>query len=204
VTVLFQHTAQGFVSILVKRKTSLETIYAGTGFGEQSPTCAQRCRILARLAAKDVLVGDQQVAGAIEDQAADPFEAVGPRDDLSLTGAGAGVELLHTVVAAVEDAGVVADVERVAGRRRDGPLLQALHGETRAGGLAGDPRSGRFMGKVSELRGEAHGCLLLGSGLPYNGKTIAVGAQTERRGGAGPGRDLLGGETFPAAVLLER
>jgi hypothetical protein len=29
----------------------------------------------------------------------------------------------------------------------------------------------------------------------------AVGAQTERRGVAGPGRDLLGGETSPAIVL---
>jgi hypothetical protein len=30
----------------------------------------------------------------------------------------------------------------------------------------------------------------------------AAGAQTERRGEAGPGRVLLGGETSPAAYLL--
>src|SRR5207253_1630672 len=35
--------------------------------------------------------------------------------------------------------------------------------------------------------------LLLRTGLRYNGWAIAPGAQTERRGEAGPGRDLLGG-----------
>src|SRR6516164_8878996 len=39
-------------------------------------------------------------------------------------------------------------------------------------------------------------------GLRYNDKTSAIGAQTERRGMAGPGRDLLGGETSPAALLV--
>jgi len=36
-------------------------------------------------------------------------------------------------------------------------------------------------------------------GLRYNEKAIYPGAQTERRGLAGPVRDLLGGETSPAA-----
>jgi hypothetical protein len=35
--------------------------------------------------------------------------------------------------------------------------------------------------------------LLSGAGLQYNEKTIAAGAQTERRGLAWPVRDLLGG-----------
>jgi hypothetical protein len=35
--------------------------------------------------------------------------------------------------------------------------------------------------------------LLSGTGLRYNEKAIATGAQTERRGLAGPVRDLLGG-----------
>jgi hypothetical protein len=37
-------------------------------------------------------------------------------------------------------------------------------------------------------------------GPQYNEQAIAVGAQTERRGLAGPVRDLLGGETSPAAL----
>jgi hypothetical protein len=36
-------------------------------------------------------------------------------------------------------------------------------------------------------------------GLQYSEKTNVLGAQTERRGLAGPVRDLLGGETSPAA-----
>jgi hypothetical protein len=43
--------------------------------------------------------------------------------------------------------------------------------------------------------------LLSRTGLRYNENAIAVGAQTERRGLAGPVRDLLGGETAPAALL---
>jgi hypothetical protein len=43
--------------------------------------------------------------------------------------------------------------------------------------------------------------LLSGPGLPYNANTIAPGAQTERRGLAGPVRDLPGGETSPAAFV---
>jgi len=43
--------------------------------------------------------------------------------------------------------------------------------------------------------------LLSETGLRYNEKAIASGTQTERRGLAGPGRDLLGGETSPAASL---
>jgi hypothetical protein len=38
-------------------------------------------------------------------------------------------------------------------------------------------------------------------GLRYNDNATTTGAQTERRGGAGPGRDLLGGETSPAAFF---
>ena len=41
-------------------------------------------------------------------------------------------------------------------------------------------------------------------GLRYNEKGIVPGAQTERRGEAGPGRDLLGGETSPAALFFAR
>ena len=40
--------------------------------------------------------------------------------------------------------------------------------------------------------------LLSGAGLRYIEKAIRPGAQTERRGLAGPVRDLLGGETSPA------
>jgi hypothetical protein len=40
--------------------------------------------------------------------------------------------------------------------------------------------------------------LLSRIGLRYREKAIAVGAQTERRGEARAGRDLLGGETSPA------
>jgi hypothetical protein len=39
------------------------------------------------------------------------------------------------------------------------------------------------------------------AGLRYNDNAIAAGAQTERRGLAGPVRDLLGGETSPAAFI---
>ncbi len=46
--------------------------------------------------------------------------------------------------------------------------------------------------------------LLKGGGLRYNEKANAVGAQTERQGLAGPGRDLLGGETSPAALVSQR
>jgi hypothetical protein len=35
----------------------------------------------------------------------------------------------------------------------------------------------------------------------YNAEASAIGAQTERRGLAGPVRDLLGGETSPAAIF---
>jgi hypothetical protein len=41
--------------------------------------------------------------------------------------------------------------------------------------------------------------LLSRTGLRLNESAIHPGAQTERRGVAGPGRDLLGGETSPAA-----
>jgi hypothetical protein len=40
------------------------------------------------------------------------------------------------------------------------------------------------------------------SGPQFHEKAIAVGAQTERRGLAGPVRDLLGGETSPAALFI--
>jgi hypothetical protein len=43
--------------------------------------------------------------------------------------------------------------------------------------------------------------LLVGDGLRYNGKATAVGAQTERRGLAGPVSALLGGVNSPATFL---
>jgi hypothetical protein len=50
---------------------------------------------------------------------------------------------------------------------------------------------------------ERHGDgLLWGIGLRYNKKAIAAGAQTERRGLAGPVRALLGGWASPAALSL--
>ena len=58
--------------------------------------------------------------------------------------------------------------------------------------------------EASQLSGLSrnHITLLLSrDGLRYNEQTIAAGAQTERRGGAGPVRDLLGGETSPAALF---
>jgi hypothetical protein len=39
-------------------------------------------------------------------------------------------------------------------------------------------------------------------GLRYDDVAIHPGAQTERRGVAGPGRDLLGGETSPTALIF--
>jgi hypothetical protein len=42
--------------------------------------------------------------------------------------------------------------------------------------------------------------LLWKAGLRYHGNAFRPGAQTERRGLAGPVRDLLGGETSPAAL----
>jgi hypothetical protein len=42
----------------------------------------------------------------------------------------------------------------------------------------------------------------LGRGLWYDGRTVAAGAQTDRRGAAWPVGDLLGGETPPAAFCL--
>jgi hypothetical protein len=42
------------------------------------------------------------------------------------------------------------------------------------------------------------------TGLRYNEKTIVPGAQTERRGGAGPVGDLLGGEAPSAAFRFIR
>jgi hypothetical protein len=44
--------------------------------------------------------------------------------------------------------------------------------------------------------------LLIGVGLRYSEKTTVLGAQTVRRGDARPVRDLLGGWTSPALVLL--
>jgi hypothetical protein len=44
--------------------------------------------------------------------------------------------------------------------------------------------------------------LLSRAGLRYNDRASAAGAQTERRGEAGPVRDLLGGLTSPAALLV--
>ena len=46
--------------------------------------------------------------------------------------------------------------------------------------------------------------LLSRAGLRYNEKAIGLGAQTERRGVAGPVRDLLGGETSPAVCFRLR
>src|SRR5262245_58525949 len=43
--------------------------------------------------------------------------------------------------------------------------------------------------------------LLSKGGLLYDGSDIATGAQTERRGGAGPVRGLLGGKDPPAALF---
>ena len=44
-------------------------------------------------------------------------------------------------------------------------------------------------------------CLLSLIGLRYNGETIEPGAQTERRGEAGPLRLLLGGGDSPASLI---
>src|SRR6516165_10347861 len=44
--------------------------------------------------------------------------------------------------------------------------------------------------------------ILSEGGLRYNGNGDLAGAQTERRGGAGPVRSLLGGKTSPAALVL--
>src|SRR5207302_1970935 len=87
---------------------------------------------LAGLAAADVLVGDQQVALSVEDQAAGAIEAVAARDELPLAGAAGGVEPLHAVVGALAVTGVVADEEGVGGGRRDGALLQRLQRESGA------------------------------------------------------------------------
>ena len=46
--------------------------------------------------------------------------------------------------------------------------------------------------------------LLSRSGLRYNDNAIVLGAQTVRQGVVGPGRDLLVGETSPAAFSLRQ
>src|SRR5438094_5174105 len=56
----------------------------------------------------------------------------------------------------------------------------------------------RPQGKQSSF----HGRLLFS--LRYNEKAIATGAQTERRGGAGPGSVLLRGWDSSAALLIHR
>jgi hypothetical protein len=49
---------------------------------------------------------------------------------------------------------------------------------------------------------ENHMILLLSrTGLRYDEKAIASGAQTERRGGAGSVRGIRGGKTSPAAFV---
>jgi hypothetical protein len=45
--------------------------------------------------------------------------------------------------------------------------------------------------------------LLSGTGLRYNEGAIALGAQTERRGGAGPVRVLLGGKDLTGRFYLD-
>src|SRR5262249_16613712 len=44
--------------------------------------------------------------------------------------------------------------------------------------------------------------ILSESGLRFNGNGTLPGAQTERRGGAGPVRGLLGGKASPAALVV--
>src|SRR5439155_25537977 len=51
-------------------------------------------------------------------------------------------------------------------------------------------------------RGGVSPPILRQAGLRYHGKTIAPGAQTEHRGGAGLVRDLLGGGHAPAAWIF--
>jgi hypothetical protein len=46
--------------------------------------------------------------------------------------------------------------------------------------------------------------LLSATGLRYNDKAIAAGAQTERRGGAGPVRGLLGGKDLTGRFSLAK
>src|SRR5262249_26560316 len=95
---------------------------------------------LAGLAAADVLVGDQQVAGAVEDDTPDPLEAVAPRDERPEARPRGGVEALHAVVTGVAVPGVVADVEDVPGRW-DVAGPPPLQGEAGAVGLAGAHRA---------------------------------------------------------------
>jgi hypothetical protein len=54
-------------------------------------------------------------------------------------------------------------------------------------------------GEGTEPGENAHEWSPFGCGLHYNGRDIDPGAQTERPGGLGPVRTLLGGMTSPAA-----
>src|SRR5262249_21111114 len=104
-----------------------------------------------------------------------------------------------------EDGAVAGGVPRGDGRKdggKQGTTFQFLKHQSalcrsRPGGIGTCPfpKAARGTGsKRCEQRGEPHGNLLCECGLLYNGSDSASGAQTERRGGAGPVGGLLGGK----------
>src|SRR5262249_21746442 len=104
-----------------------------------------------------------------------------------------------------EDGAVAGGVPRGDGRKDGGkqcPTFQFLKHQSplcrsRPGGIGTCPfpEAARGTGsKRFDQRAEPHGSLLCDGGLLYKGSDNAAGAQTERRGGAGPVRGLLGGK----------
>src|SRR5262249_20948840 len=132
----------------------------------------------------DVLVDDQEVVAVVEDQPARPGQAAAVgRDEGALKGAGAGVEPGDAVVLGV------ADVQGVRRGGRDGPLLQRL--QRRAGAAGALP--GGAGGQGTQPGDELHERLLATVCGQWEGHQ--PGAQTERRGDAGPVRSLPGRPT---------
>src|SRR5262249_4405937 len=88
----------------------------------------------------------------------------------------------------------VADGEHGGGRE---PVLERLDGGATSPWSGIGPRRRTRTGTrrpAFARRAEQHGHLLWGGSLLYNGGDNAAGAQTERRGGAGPVGGLLGGK----------
>src|SRR5262249_26145483 len=101
----------------------------------------------------------------------------------------------------------VAAVREVQDRKgaRDGSIFEGFNAQPAGGRSAGRPsdRRNRRAGLGgAEKRAQPHGNLLRGYGLLYSG-CGPHGAQTERRGGAGPVGGLLGGKD-PTGRLFRR
>src|SRR5205814_2728851 len=104
---------------------------------------------------------------------------------------------LDRVVAAV------ADIEEVVRRGRHEAIFQVLQEQPPSRWSRGATR-GRTHASVSAAtkpRGETHGSVSFSEAVCAILKGHGPGAQTERRGDAGPVRGLLGGRPSPATFL---